>query len=327
MKRRTKGASGPVELAVGRAVNYEVTVADLARRSERRAWWVAGSAVALSVMLGAGYFIMLPLKEKVPYLVMADAYSGTATVARLTGGLDELTVTQWDALHRSNVAHYILARESYDLALLKLRDWTTVYTMSAPQVATEYTTLNSSQNPESPFNVHGKGKSIRVQINSIQMIGGTATQRPKGATVRFQRSLYDKSNGYTEFLDNRIATIEFTYNKNLKMDEKHRIENPLGFHVTSYRVDSDFASTPPPAVAAPSASAATGVAMTAVPQGAVGGPVDALPAAMQAPMPTAAGAPSQQAGTVPTSTPQAFHAAQPPAPVSSTHAAAPGAAR
>lgn len=280
MRRKPMPSGAAVEHAIGRAVNYEVSIADLARRSERRAWWIAGSAVAVSVMLGAGYLVMLPLKEKVPYLVMADAYSGTATVARLTGGLDELTMTQWDALHRSNVAHYILARESYDLALLKLRDWTTVYTMSAPEVATGYTTLNSSQNPESPFNLYGKSKAIRVQVNSIQMLGGSATQRPRGATVRFQRSLYDKSNGYTEFLDNRIATLEFTYNKNLKMDEKHRIENPLGFHVTSYRVDTDFASTPPPAVSAPAP------AITAVPQGTAGGAADALPAAMQVPMPT-----------------------------------------
>jgi type IV secretion system protein VirB8 len=317
MMRKSKETTGRIEHAVGRAVNYEVTVADLARRSERRAWWVAGSAVAVAMMLGAGYFVMLPLKEKVPYLVMADAYSGTATVARLTGGLDDLSVTQWDALHRSNVAHYVLARESYDLALLKLRDWTTVYTMSAPQVATEYTTLNSSQNPESPFNVHGKAKAIRVQINSIQMLGGSATQRPKGATVRFQRSLYDKSNGYTEFLDNRIATLEFTYNKNLKMDEKHRIENPLGFHVTSYRVDTDFASTPPPAVPAPRAVPAPAEAITAVPQGAAAGPVDALPAAMQAPMPAAPGGVA--------ATPPAAEQGAPHTPAGSVPAAAGGA--
>lgn len=286
MKRRDKSdPSGRVELAVGRAVNYEVSIADLARRSEKRAWRVAGASVALALMLGAGCVAMLPLKEKVPYLVMADAYSGTATVARLTGGLDGLAVSQWDALHRSNVAHYVLARESYDLALLKLRDWTTVYTMSAPQVATEYTALNSSGNPESPFNVHGKSKAIRVQINSIQMLGGSATQRPKGATVRFQRSLYDKTNGFTEMLDNRIATLEFTYNTNLKMDEKHRIANPLGFHVTNYRVDADFSSPPPPAVS-----------INAVPQV----QAEALPASMQAPAAVAAPASTAaQAGAAP----------------------------
>lgn len=309
MKRAGKESSARVEHAVGRAVNYEVTVADLARRSERRAWFVAGSAVVLALMLGGGMAAMLPLKEKVPYVVMADAYSGNARVASLQGGLDGLVSTQWDALHRSNVAHYVIARESYDLALLNLRDWTVVYTMSAPEVATSYTTLNSSQNPESPFNLYGKHKAIRVQINSIQMIGGSATQRPKGATVRFQRSLYDKSNGYTDFLDNRIATLEFKYDATLKMDEKHRIENPLGFRVTSYRVDTDFASTPPPAVPRPQAvpgtvpvaapgtvpGAMAGTPTTAVPQGAAAGYSDALPAAMQAPMPTAPAMPAPAA--------------------------------
>lgn len=290
MKRTGKETRGRVEHAVGRAVNYEITVADLARRSERRAWFVAGSAVVLALMLGGGMAAMLPLKEKVPYVVMADAYSGNARVASLQGGLDGMVSTQWDALHRSNVAHYVIARESYDLALLNLRDWTVVYTMSAPEVATSYTTLNSSRNPDSPFSLYGRHKAIRVQINSIQMIGGSATQRPKGATVRFQRSLYDKSNGYTDFLDNRIATLEFKYDPNLKMDEKHRIENPLGFRVLAYRVDSDFSSTPPPAVPRPQPApalpqaTAPGVVTTAVPQGAS---ADGLPAAMQAPLPTA----------------------------------------
>ena len=55
--------------------SYEVTIADMARRSERRAWRIAAAATLMSLMLGAGYFYFLPLKEKVPYLVMADAYS------------------------------------------------------------------------------------------------------------------------------------------------------------------------------------------------------------------------------------------------------------
>lgn len=249
MKRRAPADSARVEHAVGRAVNYEITVADLARRSERRAWRVAGCSVAMSMVLAGGYFYMLPLKEKVPYLVMADASTGTATVARLAGDFSHNSITLSDALNRSNVAHYVQARESYDLALMNLHDWAIVYTMSAPEVATGYTSANSSQNSESPFNVYGRDKAIRVHINSIQMLGGTATTPPKGATVRFQRSVYDKSNGYNDFLDNRIATLEFTYKSNLKMDEKQRIENPLGFRVTSYRVDTDFASTPPAAIA------------------------------------------------------------------------------
>jgi type IV secretion system protein VirB8 len=46
----------------------------MTRRSESRAWLVASAAMLLSLVLAAGYFYMLPLKEKVPYLVMADDY-------------------------------------------------------------------------------------------------------------------------------------------------------------------------------------------------------------------------------------------------------------
>lgn len=240
-----------IDSAVSKAVNFEVTIADIARRSERRAWFVASAAMLLSVVLALGYFYMLPLKEKVPYLVMADAYTGTSSVARLREDADYQVITSREAINRSNVAHFMLARESYDIALMNLRDWTTVYTMSSPDVAAVYSSLHSSKNPSSPFNLYGRTKAIRVKILSTSFIGGGAGKTPKGATVRFQRSLYDKATGAAKPMDSNIATIEFTYKSNLKMDEKYRIENPLGFQVTSYRVDRDyddgnFTATPPP---------------------------------------------------------------------------------
>lgn len=97
---------------VARSVNYEITIADIARRSERRAWWVAFGASTMSLILAGGYFYFLPLKEKVPYLVMADAYTGTSTIARLQGDFSKNSITASEAINRSNVAHFILARES-----------------------------------------------------------------------------------------------------------------------------------------------------------------------------------------------------------------------
>ena len=236
-------AASPIERAITRSVDFELTIADLARRSERRAWIVAMLALTAALALLAGYFYMLPLKEKVPYLVMADAYTGTSTVARLAGNFNDSTITASEAVNRSNIAHFILAREAYDYALIRLRDWTTVYTMSSPTVAAAYTRLHAARNPDSPFNTYGKTRAIRVSILSIQLLGeGSAP--PRGATVRFQRSLYDEATAVLQPLDSRIATLEFTYKPNLSMDEKDRIENPLGFQVTSYRVDNDYAPAP-----------------------------------------------------------------------------------
>ena len=241
-----KTATPQVEAAIAKAANFEVTIADMARRSERRAWMVAWSAIAMALILAGGYFLFLPLKEKVPYLIMADAYTGTSTVARLTGNFGEHGITSSEALNKSNIAHFIMARESYDYSQFGQRDWNTVHAMATQAVTSGYAQLFTKTNPSNPQTLFGKNKAIRIKILSLQLhdpaeVGGT----PKAATVRFQRSLYDKGSGGVTPLDSKIASLEFSYNSRLKMDEPNRVLNPLGFQVTSYRVDNDYAASPP----------------------------------------------------------------------------------
>lgn len=235
-----------VQAAVAKAANFENTIADMARRSERRAWVVAWSAIVMSLVLAGGYFVFLPLKEKVPYLVMADAYTGTSTVARLTGDLGERSITASEAINKSNIAHFVMARESYDYSQFGQQDWNTVHAMATPLVTAGYAKLYAKVNPDNPQTRFGKNRSIRVKILSLQLHGPAAVGgTPKSATVRFQRSLYDKGAGTSAPLDSKIASLEFSYNAHLKMDEPNRILNPLGFQVTSYRVDNDYAASPP----------------------------------------------------------------------------------
>ncbi|HEV8692684.1 MAG TPA: type IV secretion system protein [Lysobacter sp.] len=242
-----KAVTPQVESAVAKAANFEVTIADMARRSERRAWMVAWLAILMALILAGGYFFFLPLKEKVPYLVMADAYTGTSTVARLTGNFGDQSITASEALNKSNISHFLLARESYDFSQFGQRDWNTVHAMATPLVSSGYAKLYSKTNPANPHTLFGKNKSIRVKILSLQLQDGAANTNatPKSATVRFQRSLYDKVSGASEPLDSKIASVEFVYKSNLKMDEPNRVLNPLGFQVSSYRVDNDYAASPP----------------------------------------------------------------------------------
>lgn len=233
-----------IDNAVAKSVNFEITVADLARRSERRAWWVAAGAVVMSLILATGYFLMLPLKEKVPYLVMADAFTGTSTIARLRGDFARNEITTREAVNRSNVSHYVLARESYDSVLLGLRDWVTVYAMSAGNTAGEFRAQFSAENAMNPRKLYGTAQAIRVGISSIVLMKD-AQGAPNGATVRIERRVVNKSNGSSTALDNKIITMAFAYKNNLKMDERYRIENPLGFQVTAYRVDNDYSTGSP----------------------------------------------------------------------------------
>jgi len=309
---KNKASASKIDEAIGQSVNFELTVADIARRSERRAWWVAGSAVVMSLVLLGGYFYVLPLKEKVPYLVIADAYTGTSTAARLTDDVALQRITTSEAINRSNVAHFVLARESYDLAITNLRDWTTVLTMSSGNVSGGYTNLYSSGNPANPYTLYGKDKAVRVRILSITLIGGGGGEVPKGATVRFQRNVYNKQNGSSAPLDSKIVTMAFTYKSNLTMDEQQRIENPLGFQVTDYRVDTDYASSPPeevlsnpkPAESMPGAALPPGTDGLA---GAAGSAQAVAPPAQTAmpttPPPPGFGAPGAPAPTAPTIAP------------------------
>lgn len=240
-----KASTAKLAAAVQKGVNYEVSIADLARRSERRAWLVAGLSMAVTVMTLGGYYYMLPLKEKVPYLVMADAYSGNSTVAKLEPNFGGRTIGTSEALARSNIARFVMARESYDLAMMGLRDWNTVFAMASTPVANEYRALHASNNLSAPYYTYGKFRSVRVNILSITLQGGNG-QPYTGANVRFQRTIYDKNSGTSALLDNKFATLRFAYKANLSMPESVRVENPLGFQVSDYRVDTDYSSTPMP---------------------------------------------------------------------------------
>jgi type IV secretion system protein VirB8 len=244
---RKKAVTPNIENSISKAVNFEVTVADIAKRSERRAWFVAWSAILMSLILAGGYYYMLPLKEKVPYLVMADAYTGTSTVARLRDNFADNTITTAEAINKSNVAHFVMARESYDYNAIGERDWLTVFTMANSDVGAAYKAVHSSvNNPDQPYKLYGKQSSIRIKILTNDILPGSRIDGAKKiASVRFQRMLYDKNTGVSRPMDSRLATIEFVYKNNLDMNEQQRVINPLGFQVVAYRVVTDYSSSPP----------------------------------------------------------------------------------
>lgn len=274
-----KKQSPKIDAAVARSVDFETTVSDLAIRSERRAWMVAFCAICMALMLAGGYLYILPLKEKVPYIVLADAYTGMSSLSRITDDVVNRRITASEAINRSNITHFILARESFDVTMINLRDWATVLTMAAPNIARAYTDLHALDNPNAPYKTYGRDRAVRVKILSIVLINSD-DGTPKGATVRFQRSVFNKVSGQTVPLDSKIATLAFSYKPNLKMDDQYRVENPLGFQVTDYRVDNDYAEPPPPEVPV-AANAANAAAPAGTPAQAG---VAADPSA-QAPMP------------------------------------------
>ncbi len=247
MISRKKEETTQVKGAIQKAVSYELTIADMARRSEKRAWQVASGAIILSLVLAGGYFMLLPLKERTPFLVLVDPYSGNVQTSRLVSNVLDKAITASDAVSRANVQRFVLARESYNWSTLNGRygDWQAAYLMASPEVGVQFRSEYSLKNPASPINLYGKTSAIRVQLLSTTMVGSGSGNSTGTATVRFQRSILDKKSGVLNFLDNKLATLTFKYNNNLKLSDDQRIVNPLGFQVLSYKVDSDYVASPP----------------------------------------------------------------------------------
>ena len=244
LKRTTSSAR--IDKAVKRAVDYETTIADMARRSEKRAWRVAGASSVLTLVMAGGLIYLMPhLQKREPYLIMADAYTGTASLARLSTGSAFTEMRASEAVNRSNIVHYVLARESYDAGVVNERDWRTVFTMSAPNVRDQVRAERSASNPASPLALYGKNSTVRIRILSVTPLGASPGKPPKGATVRFQRVLFEKTTGATRVLDNKLATMEFTYKPAIQMNDADSVENPLRFQVENYRVDNDAATLIP----------------------------------------------------------------------------------
>lgn len=232
-----------VQRAVAAAASFEVTIGDLARKSERRAWMVAGGSLLMSLVLAGGYYFMLPLKEKVPYVVMADPFSGTASVAALRDDPFYQSMISNEVLARANVANYVVARESFDADLLKARDWAQVNVMSSADQRKQFASVLNADNPSSPARLVRANQVIRIRVSSVTPVydGGKIA----GATVRIQRNLVNRDTGAAAPIDRRLINLTFNYASNLELEESLRWLNPLGFIVTNYRSDLDMTALEP----------------------------------------------------------------------------------
>lgn len=259
MLKRNK-SSEKIDKKIQRAADFELTVADMARRSEKRAWRVAGASLLMSFALAGGLFYVIPHMEKrEPYLVMADARTGTASLVRLHEGGDYSRITASQAVNLSNISQYITARESYDSGRISDRDRRVVYTMSTTPVRKGYEVERGRRDPDSLYGRYRDRYTIRVRITSITMADAMPGRPPPGAVVRFQRVLYEVATGISQVLDNKIATIDFNYNPEIRfLRPEDGVVNPLRFQVTNYRIDEDRSLPTPevPAAVAPAPVAA-----------------------------------------------------------------------
>lgn len=199
-------------------------------KSEKIAWRVATGSMLIAGLAVAAVYQLTPLKSVELRVLRVD---------KSTGAVDELTLLKdgkekyGEALDKAFLTTYVRNRESYDWETIQATYDETI-SMSTSEVANEFRRIYDK--PDAPHKTLKNQYKIITKVNAISFIGDVAQ-------IRFENSKMMVGGALVQNVipTHWIATIAYRYD-NIPMKEEERRKNPLGFKVTSYRVDPESVS-------------------------------------------------------------------------------------
>lgn len=228
----------------GEAAAWDRDRLEALTRSRRLAWWVAGSATSVSLLLALAMMLLMPLRTVVPFTLLVDRNSGYVQAMK---PLDRDMAMPDAALTRSFLVQYVIARESYDADIVK-SNYDKVALWSAETARADYVKLMQLSNPLSPLNLYPRTTVVETQVKTVSRVSRVA------ALIRFDTIRRDAS-GVAQPSRSWVAVIRYRYSgEPMKLED--RFVNPLGFQVVRYRKDPESASpqTAPPVTSAVAAT-------------------------------------------------------------------------
>jgi len=184
---------------------------------------VAGLALLLNLILAFALMSMAPLKQTQPYVIMVDKTNGYLEEVR---PMNRGAIAELEAVVESELVRYINARETWDpvdynsrAEQVRVTSDSAIFRQFVDRLRSQTAKLSSA---DRRF----------VDIKSVQVdVAG-----PNTAFVRFAtRTQFE---GVENQAEHWIATIAYEH-KGLPLNNRERLKNPLGFIVSSYRVDRE----------------------------------------------------------------------------------------
>jgi len=183
--------------------------------------------VILSIMLFMSllsHLLLLPLKEKVPFLYAFDNTTGEITKL---GELESSKLSANWELTRYLLIHYVINYESYNFDNLNI-PYQLVWAQSSLDVRTKYEALMKTNNKNSNYHKYGKDKYITVHVLSVNRLNENTVD------IRFAKTLHDKTTNSKKVLQ-KEAIVKWEFQK-AQTSQKMLDRDPLGFKVTYYQV-------------------------------------------------------------------------------------------
>ena len=200
------------------------------RQSARRAWTAAAVVAAIAMIEAVALALVTPLKSVEPVTLMVDRHTG---YVQAISPLSPTKIEASEALTRSFLAQYVLAREEFDRATVAI-DYRKVALWSAGPARTSYLSMIPAEAAGSPFRRYPPGTVVEIAIKSVSRLA------PDTALVRFDSQVV--GGGGRSPTQPWIAIVHYRYVA-APMRFEDRLVNPLGFQVVSYRKDAEAPAT------------------------------------------------------------------------------------
>ncbi len=198
----------------------------------RNRWFLVGLiGIGLAVIQALALVFVTPLKSVEPYVIQVDNKSGMTTVLKPLKDSNEANLTQDEAVTKSFIVKYIIARETYDPQDLN-RNYDLVRLMSSSEESKRFDDSVSNLNPNSPVDKYKNIGTRTVRISSVSFLD----KNKKTAQIRFVTTENQRNENREDYW---VAILTYRY-VNSPMDEADRFNNPLGFQVLSYRLDQEI---------------------------------------------------------------------------------------
>jgi type IV secretion system protein VirB8 len=171
-----------------------------------------------------GNCLLIPFKEKVPYLYAFDHASGEVTAI---GKLEPTALLSNAEVSRYFLIHYVIQAESYDADNID-QPYQMVWAQSSEHVRQQYENQVNSSNPNSPYRLYGQDKYVTVHVTSVNRLNDNTVD------VKFEKKLHDRSANLDQTIQ-KEAIIKWEFSK-AETTDKMLERDPLGFKVTYYQV-------------------------------------------------------------------------------------------
>ena len=192
--------------------------------------WAIIFAIGSGICLFAavmGISALLPLKTVEPYVVMVDQGADVRVISTVNSSDEEwVELTGDEAIVQSLLVQYVIARETYSKVDLR-RLFEHVRVHSERRVFDEYD-IRWRDRKNGPFALYGDD-TVSVEVLSVNLLNSETAR--VGFRTTWEKEVGQETGAYA-------AIVQFKFVRSaVVLDE--RWANPLGFLVTSYRVDQE----------------------------------------------------------------------------------------